>query len=862
MRPVHRVMVVPKLPEPLERLRELAYNLRWSWSYASVELFRRLDPDLWEELGHNPAQLLGRLKQEQLQAAAADEGFLSHLATVCRNHDEYMNNGTSWFHGRSAAGAAPLVAYFSAEFGLTECLPIFAGGLGALAGDHLKAASDLGVPMVGIGLLYQQGYFRQYLNEAGHQQEDLEDLDFATLPLSRERAPDGSHLTVEVPYLGSKVLVRVWRAQVGRVPLYLLDTNLPENAEADRGIARQLYIGDVETRFKQEIVLGIGGCRVLEALGLSPTVYHMNEGHSALLALERVRRLMATHDIAYGVAREAAAAGLVFTTHTPVASGHDRFPPDLVEYFLAPLADELGIPFRDLLGLGQVDPGSNMEPFCMTTLALRLSAKRNGVSKLHGAVSRRMWHKLWPGLPEAEVPIAHVSNGVHLTSWVSLEMRQLYDRYLGARWREQPPDERTWRGVDRIPAEELWRTQERHRERLVAYVRDRLRTQLRRRVASEAEVELAGEALAPDVLTLVAARRFAPYKRMNLLLHDVGRLTRLLTDDERPVQVIIAGKAHPRDMAGKEMIAQVASLAQREDLRGRLVFLEDFELGMARSLVQGADIWLNMPRRPLEASGTSGMKAVANGALHLSTLDGWWAEAWEGIPAHAVPIGWAIGRGETYEDTTLQDLIEAEALYALLEREVVPLFYDRGPDRVPRPWIARIKESISQLCPVFTANRMVREYTELMYLPVAAHFAEMSADSFAGTVSLTKWLERVRTAWPDVGIVSVAAPETSELQVGEPLRIQARVALGGLSPDDVVVELFRGRLSANGNIPVGEAIPMEIAGPATEKAVLFEARAIEWPESGQYGYTVRIVPRSPAAIGPIPGFVTWANGPA
>lgn len=483
VRPIGTFTVIPSLPPPLERLRELAYNLRWAWNHATIELFRRLDSDLWETSGHNPVLMLGTIDQAQLEAAAADEGFVSHLQGICRYFDAYLAGESTWYRRAHGRAEAPLIAYFSAEFGLTECLSIFAGGLGVLAGDHLKSASDLGVPLVGIGLLYQQGYFRQYLNEADRQQEAYEDNDFPNLPLTPERRPGGAPLVLEVPYPGRQVLAQVWRAQVGRVPLYLLDTNIPANRPEDRDLSDQLYGGDLEMRIKQEILLGLGGSRVLEALGLEPTVYHMNEGHSAFLALERVRRLMQTHGLAFAEAREAASAGLVFTTHTPVPAGHDYFPPDLMDRYFADFARSLGLARRDFLALGRQNPADETEPFCMTVLALRLASHRNAVSRLHGQVTRGMWQGIWPGVPEDEVPLGHVTNGVHFRSWISYEMDQLYDRYLGPSWREHPADQKSWQRVERVPAEELWRTHERRRERLVAFARRRLRTQLVRRGA-------------------------------------------------------------------------------------------------------------------------------------------------------------------------------------------------------------------------------------------------------------------------------------------------------------------------------------------------------------------------------------------
>ena len=853
MKPIRTFTIIPSLPAPLEPLRELAYNLRWAWSHETIELFRRLDSDLWETTHHNPVLMLGIIDQGQLAAAATDVGFLAHLDRVSQNLTAYMTSESDWFRRVHGVADGPLFAYFSAEFGLTECLSIFAGGLGVLAGDHLKSASDLGVPLVGVGLLYQQGYLRQYLNEAGWQQEIYEDNDFHNLPLTRERHPDGTPLSVEVGYPGRNVTAQVWRVQVGRTFLYLLDTNIPANRPEDRDITYQLYGGDLEMRIKQEIMLGIGGYRALEALGLKPTVCHINEGHAAFLALERVRRLMETHTITFAEAREAVLAGTVFTTHTPVAAGHDYFPPDLMDRYFAGYARSLGLSFDDFLALGRQNPNNRSESFCMTVLALRMAGRSNGVARLHGQVSRRMWQGLWPGVPEEEVPIVHITNGVHFQSWISRDMKELYDRYVGPRWREEPADQSVWLRAERIAAEELWRTHERRRERLVAFARRRLRLQLERRGASQTQIEAADEVLDPEALTIGFARRFAPYKRATLLLRDAERLARILNEPDRPVQVIYAGKAHPRNDPGKELLRQIVDLARQERFRRRIVFLEDYDMSVARYLVQGADVWLNTPLRPREASGTSGMKATANAVLNLSILDGWWDEAYQ------PEVGWAIGRGETYDDREYQDQVEAEALYDLLERDVVPLFYDRGVNGLPRRWIARMKDSIGNLCYFFNTHRMVQEYTERFYLPGAERYERITADDMARAKALAAWKTRVQENWPQVRIERVEAEPFTELQVGDRFQARARVYLGTLTPDDVRVELYLGRVDAAGDLVGAEAILMKPVEGGKAGSCLFETNEVVCFASGRHGYTVRVLPNHPdLAKSFLPGLIAWA----
>jgi starch phosphorylase len=853
MKPIQTFIAVPSLPAPLECLRELAHNLRWAWDHGTIELFRRLDPALWEATGHNPILMLGTIDQAKLEAAAFDEGFLAHAERVCQNFDAYRASESTWFHRVHGTVESPLVAYFSAEFGVTECLSIFAGGLGVLAGDHLKSASDLGVPLVGVGLLYQQGYFQQYLNEAGWQQEAYEENDFHNLPVALERRPDGAPFTVEVPYPGRQVIAQVWRAQVGRVPLYLLDTNVPVNRPEDRDITDQLYGGDLEMRIRQEIVLGIGGYRALEALGIEPSVYHMNEGHSGFLALERMRRFMETCGLSFAEAREAASAGLVFTTHTPVAAGHDYFPPDLMSRYFADYWRAMSLSRRDFLALGRQDSNNDGEPFCMTTLALRLAAYSNGVSRLHGQVSRRTWQGLWPGVPENEIPIVHVTNGVHLQSWISRDMKELYDRYLGPRWREELADQAVWQQAEHIAAEELWRTHERRRERLVAFSRQQLRNQLERRGASQTALDGADEVLDPEALTIGFARRFATYKRATLLLRDPERLARILNDPDRPVQIIYAGKAHPRDNPGKELICQIVELARQEPFRRRLVFLEDYDMTVARYLLQGADVWLNTPLRPREASGTSGMKATANGVLNLSILDGWWDEAYQ------PEFGWAIGRKEMYDDRDHQDQVEAEALYGLLEQEVVPTFYDRGADGLPRRWIAHMKASIQALCRFFNTHRMVGEYTERFYLPAAVHYQVIAADGMARAKALAAWKASVRKSWPQVRVEAVEAGAVKQVAVGGEFSVQARVHLNPLTPDDVTVELYVGQVDAAGEIVDADVTPMQPVGPEEEGGYLYQADAITCHRSGLHGYTVRVLPHHPDLANPfLPGLIAWA----
>ena len=850
MRPLYTFTVRPSLPSELEPLRKLAGNLMWSWDHELIALFSRMDPDLWEETLHNPVMMLGRMTQERLVELATDDSFVSQLRRAQQRLNDYLNR-TAWYTRQYQKPCNdPLIAYFSMEFGITESLQIYSGGLGILSGDHLKSASDLGIPLIGVGLLYQKGYFHQYLNADGWQQESYPINDFYNLPLTVERDSQGNPILVQVTYPGRDVHAQIWHTQVGRVHLYLLDTNIGINHQEDQDIADYLYGGDVELRLKQEIMLGIGGVRALKALGIHPTVYHMNEGHSAFLSLERVRMLMQDHDLTFAQAQELAKAGTLFTTHTNVPAGIDRFPADLIGRYFGHYYGELGLYHDQFLSLGRQNPSDPHEPFNMAILAFRMAAFANGVSKLHGMVARKMWQGVWPNVPAEEIPIGSITNGVHQASFISRDMAGLFDRYLGPRWRETPGDARLWSRVDKIPSAELWNTHERRRERLVSFARQRLHEQLTRRGASNAQLLAAEEALNPEALTIGFARRFATYKRATLLLHDPDRLIRILGSRDRPVQIIFAGKAHPNDNPGKELIRQIVHMARREELRARLVFLEDYDVNIARYMVQGVDIWLNTPIRPREASGTSGIKAAANGVLNLSVLDGWWDEA------YTPEIGWAIGRGEVYEDRNYQDHVEASALYDLLEKEVAPLFYDRSSDKLPRRWIDKMKASMKAICPTFNTHRMLREYTEKYYIPCCERYERLSRQDMEPVKALAMWKQQLWQHWPQVRVQLVHSDIPAETQVGTANHVTAEIDLGRLTPKDVTVELYYGTVDANGEIQDPQVTEMELQSPGETAApdgsgsVYTFVRHLTCTSSGMHGFTVRVVPRHKDLVSP------------
>ena len=699
--------------EIYDKCMALASNLWWSWVPEVQQLFRDLDPVRWRQLDHNPVALLKEFNPERLLERATEMVLFSRINQAYRRLKDYMQGKNTWGATNAGILGSKPVAYFSAEFGIHESLPIYSGGLGVLSGDHVKSASNLGVPMVAVGLFYSQGYFRQYLDRDGYQREEYIDTQVENLPIKPAVNSEGRPITIKLETRTGSLLAKVWKMQVGRVRLFLLDSDVEGNAPEDRQLTSRLYGGDERTRIRQELVIGVGGVKALKEIGISPGVYHLNEGHSAFGPLEVIRDRMATDGMAFEDAVRDVAAETAFTTHTPVPAGHDRFDPALVEEHLGPLREELGLTKEQFLGLGRVDPQDEQELFCMTVIGLKLSRTANAVSQLHGRVSRRMWSHLWPWRIEEEIPIGHITNGVHTQSWLADQMAKLYDKHFPIGWRENIGEPSTWQQIYQVDPGELWETHNTLKAVMLTFVRRRLTAQSRCRGEDEAAIDACRNVFDPSVLTIGFARRFATYKRANMLFDDIERLKSIINDPQRPIQIVFAGKAHPKDEPGKKFIKTIAEMSRDQDVGQRIVFVEDYDVNVCRHLVQGVDVWLNNPRRPLEASGTSGQKVVLNGGLNLSILDGWWAEAFDG------GNGFGIGEGRSHVDDEITDQRDAESLYDVLEYEVAPMYYLRDIDGLPREWIKRMMNSIATCAWRFSSDRMVMDYADKVYVPAA-----------------------------------------------------------------------------------------------------------------------------------------------
>ena len=828
--------VTPTLPDALEPLREMTFNLWWTWEPSARRLFRHLDPELWDRTNHNPVRMLQLSRQARLEEVSQDKTFLRELKQVYDAFKQYLERQDTY--GKTGAGAAikKPVAYFSAEFGFHESIPNYSGGLGILAGDHCKSASDLDLNFVAIGLLYRHGYFRQEIDKEGLQHAVNLNQNFHHLPI-REVQRDGANLRISVRILDRDVFAKIWELRVGRINLYLLDTDTPENSAEDRLITAELYGGDLEMRMRQEIVLGIGGVKALSALGIDAEVFHMNEGHSAFLALERIRRNVVEKKLDFYSALQVAAAANVFTTHTPVPAGNDSFSREMMRKYFGDFVRELQIPFEELFRFGQasVDPA---DAFSMTILALRFSRHVNGVSKLHGDVSRLLWKDVWAGVPVHEVPITSITNGVHTKTWMAPEFSALYTKHLVG-WEDHLTDEDFWRRVMDIPDAQLWETHQKLKQRLVEFVRERVRTRRERIGDSPEAIRNVNRILDPEILTIGFARRFATYKRGALLFSDKERLKKLLNDTTRPVQFIFAGKAHPRDEGGKALIQEVYKFSREAGIENRIVFVEDYDSYIARRLVQGVDLWLNHPLRPLEASGTCGMKLAPNGGLNLSVLDGWWCEGYNGNN------GWAIGAETKNGTVEFQNEVDASSLYQLLENQIIPLYYAKPDGKLPLAWLQLMRESIRTVTPVFNTHRMVKEYTERLYIPAAKSHEDFARENCQAATQLSQWKSKMRKDWLQVRVhdVQVGNQDRQNIPVGESLQVSARVHLGGVDPNHVRVEAYHGE-AENGGVKNPTVTVLDASGQNGDGSYIYQG-LVPASESGAYGFSVRVVPTHP-----------------
>jgi len=824
VRPLKEFLVRPALPPALQRLSELAINLLWSWDHSLRALFRRLDPVIWKASNQNPIVMLGRLPQSTLERAAADPRFLALYRRACETHDAYLS--------ATAEPTNMAVAYFSMEYGLLDCMPLYSGGLGVLSGDHLKASSDAMLPLVGVGLLNQRGYLQQTLDPDGWQQESTPVNDFYSLPVTPVTDANGGEVLVTVTLAGVPVYLKVWRIDAGRVSLYLLDSNITQNAPEHRGITNQLYGGDRHTRIRQEIVLGIGGLRTLRKLGLSPTAYHMNEGHSAFLAFERIRLLMAEQQLSFEEALDASRTNNVFTTHTSVPAGIDLFDVGMMYEYFQDYCREAGIQVEQLLALGRWNPADAQEPFSMAIAAIRTSAYRNAVSRIHRRVSQQMWEGLWPKLPVWEVPITSITNGVHLRTWINGDLATLYDQYLQPDWREGHSDAKIWDQIAEIPDAELWEAHRRHKRQLIAFVRERAVASAIQRKAPAPEVRRLQEVLDPETFTIGFARRFATYKRATLLFRDMARLKRIVTNSRMPVQIVIAGKAHPLDVPGKSLIREIVQHSRDPELARHIVFVEDYGIQVAREMVQSVDVWLNTPRRGEEACGTSGMKAGINGVLNVSILDGWFDEAAEASG------GWAVGDREPYSSD--RDDAHAAGIYSLLENEIVPLFYEGREQGVPVEWMRRVKKSLQYLSLNFNCQRMIEEYRSQLYEPAHRAYESVVRDRFASARERVRWRRMVEEKWPHVGFLDSGIGPQSSVLTGSPVPLRACVELAGLGPEDVRLEAVVGRVGPSGELEQTQVLTL---APLERNGTVYTfGRDFAPFSTGRLGYSLRISP--------------------
>ena len=835
----NKITVNPQLPKNINRLQEIANNLWWSWNSEFLRLFKSIDNDLWETVGKNPIKFLKRVSQERIEMASNDEKFVKEYNKVVKNFDDYMTSKDTWFNKKYPENKNDLIAYFSAEYGLDEIIPIYSGGLGILSGDHLKSASDLGIPLVGVGLLYKNGYFNQKIEGYGIQTSEYNNIDLENLPINPVKNEKGEDLIIYVKFPKRRLYLKVWQINVGRVKLYLLDSDIDNNNPEDRDVTLRLYGGDQEMRIRQEIVLGMSGVELLKVLGLTPTIYHMNEGHSAFLTFELMKNTVEEKQVSFEVTKDIVSAKTVFTTHTPVPAGNDIFPIDLIDKYFKGFWDYLGTDRETFLRLG-MKPADNLDNcFNMGILALKIAGKKNGVSKLHGEVSRELFGEVWPNIAANESPITYVTNGIHTCSWLAPKLKDLYNEYLTTPatpyWQDKIHLDETWKRIKSIPNDKLWGVHLERKQKLVDVIKENTIKRLRRAGVSYEEVREIVADLSVNDLIIGFARRFATYKRATLIFNDLERITQILNDSDRPVKLVFAGKAHPADRQGQDLIKYIHELSMKPQFKGKIFLLENYNIAMSRYLVSGVDVWLNTPRRPMEASGTSGQKASVNGVINFSVLDGWWAEGYDQTN------GWSIGTNQEYSSYQEQDIADSESIYRTLENKIIPMFYDKNEQGISDRWVETMKNSIITTGGKYSTARMLVDYTNKLYMPLIKltneHFNILER-----AVEYTSWKKDIYTNWKNITIEQEENPENINIDAGESIEVRCNVTLPNLSKDDIQVQVYCGRVSDNGTVDDVLVVPMRLVEEEEEYQRYHYSAKIQLQTGGNYGYTFRVMP--------------------
>ena len=839
----NRITVNPQLPKRIEKLSEISNNLWWSWNTEFLRLFQKIDKDLWEESEKNPVKFLKRVSQEKLDNASKNAMFLKEYDKLVDNFENYMKSKNTWFSNKYPENRNDLIAYFSAEYGLDQTIPIYSGGLGILSGDHLKSASDLGIPLVAVGLLYKNGYFHQKINGYGGQETEYNNIDLYDLPINAVKDQNGEDLIIYVKFPKRRLYLKVWQINVGRVKLYLLDSDIEKNNEEDRDVTLRLYGGDQEMRIRQEIVLGMAGVNLLRTLGLKPTVYHMNEGHSAFLTLEIIKNTIKEKQVSFDVAKDIASSKTVFTTHTPVPAGNDIFPLDLVEKYFKDFWPRLGISKEEFLKLG-MKPTQDLEPgFNMGILALKIAGKKNGVSKLHGAVSRELFGEVWPEIAANESPITYVTNGIHTCSWLSPRLKELYNKYLIPYWQDNIHLDKTWEKVKDIPDQELWEAHMQRKEKLLNLVKDSTVNRLRRSGYSYEKINDIVSKINPNALTIGFARRFATYKRATLIFRDLERITQILNNQERPVQIIFAGKAHPADKEGQDLIKYIHEVSMMPQFKGKIFLLENYNIAMSRYLVSGVDVWLNNPRRPMEASGTSGQKASVNGVINFSVLDGWWAEGYNQYN------GWTIGTNAEFDSYEAQDNADSESLYRTLESKIVPMYYNKDKDGMSSKWIETMKNSIISTGGKYSTARMLVDYTNNLYIPLC-NLTKTYYEDIDNVAAFNMWKKDIASNWKDIKITQVNNLDNITIDAGNNIEVRCEVELPNIKQENIDVEVYYGKILDNGIVENVSIIPMKLEKQDEETRKYYYVAKIELITGGNYGYTFRVMPKHEMILEP------------